>query len=216
MIQYNRLIVKGDLMGTIFYVIGKSATGKDSILSALLADSELNLSEIIQYTTRPMRPGETEGVQYHFIDEARTAEFDAEGKIIELRAYNTVYGVWKYMMIDDGQVAEDRAYITAGTVESYRKTADYYGEENVIPIYIYVETGERLQRALNRERMHPGPKYAEMCRRFLADENDFSDENLEKAGLKKDGEIRNLFENDIMDECVGRIKSFILSKKNGK
>ena len=53
-------------MGKIFYIMGKSSSGKDTIYSRLLQDSELGLSRIVLYTTRPMREGETEGKEYHF------------------------------------------------------------------------------------------------------------------------------------------------------
>ena len=52
-----------------------------------------------------------------------------------------------------------------------------------MPLYIQVEDGERLSRALLRERQQAEPKYAEMCRRFLADTEDFSEENLRRAGI---------------------------------
>ena len=50
---------------------------------------------------------------------------------------------------------------------------EYYGNEVMWPIYIEVEDGERLERALAREKTQEVPKYEEMCRRFLADQNDF-------------------------------------------
>ena len=53
------------------------------------------------------------------------------------------------------------------------------------PIYIEVDDGERLQRALDRERSQDTPQYAEMCRRFLADSADFSEENVARAGIRK-------------------------------
>lgn len=55
-----------------------------------------------------------------------------------------------------------------GTLESYYGMREYFGEEQLIPIYIEVEDGLRLERALCRERQQKEPKYAEMCRRFLA------------------------------------------------
>ena len=79
----------------------------------------------------------------------------------------------------------------------------YYGESSVVPIYIEVENGERLSRALKREKKQETPKYAEMCRRFLADEDDFSEENVLKAGIWK------RFENIDLDECVQEIKQYI-------
>ena len=198
-------------MGRIFYIIGKSATGKDSILEAILKDEELKLHEIIQYTTRPIRAGEQEGREYHFITMEQAEAFEAAGKVIESRCYQTVHGPWKYMMVDDGTAAADVNYAAVGTIESYVKVRDYFGSDRVVPIYIHVETGERLQRALNRERKHAGPKYAEMCRRFLADEAEFCDDNMKAAGLmNEDGTLTNGFENVNFDECVQAVKEFIL------
>lgn len=199
-------------MGKIFYIIGKSATGKDTILAELLGDRELKLQEIIQYTTRPMRAGEEEGREYHFISDEKAEAFSAQGKVIEMRAYNTVHGVWKYMLVDDGSIDLDHHYVAVGTVESYKQASRFFGEGVVIPIYIQVETGERLQRALNRERKQAVPKYSELCRRFLADEADFSMDNLADAGLVKDGEIVNCFENVEIGQCIARVKAFIGSR----
>ena len=80
-------------MSKIFYLMGKSASGKDTIYKEL---KELlpELKTIVIYTTRPIREGEQDGVEYHFVDEARLQEFQEADKVIELRAYNTVHGVW--------------------------------------------------------------------------------------------------------------------------
>ena len=73
----------------------------------------------------------------------------------------------------------------------------------MIPIYVEVEDGQRLFRALERERMQEEPKYAEMCRRFLADQEDFSQENLKKAGIEK------RFINDDIDTCLNEIQEYL-------
>ena len=57
-------------MPEIVFIMGKSASGKDKIYKALMEDESLNLSTVTLYTTRPMRVGETEGVEYHFVDDA--------------------------------------------------------------------------------------------------------------------------------------------------
>ena len=199
-------------MSRIFYLIGKSSTGKDSVLSSLLKDPALSLTEIVQYTTRPIRDGEMEGREYHFITPAQSEELERAGKVVEERVYQSVHGPWKYMFVDDGQMADEaRDYIAVGTIESFVKVREYYGAECVIPLYIYVETGERLQRALNRERTHDNPKYAEMCRRFIADEQDFSDEKLKEAGLMRaDGSLVNGFENADYEAALKKIREFII------
>jgi len=197
-------------MKKIYYLIGKSSTGKDSLLEALLKDEELGLEKIVQYTTRPIRGGEVEGREYHFISDDEARRMEAEGRIVEERAYNTVHGIWKYMFVDDEKIRTMGPFIAVGTIESYRKIRDYYGEDNVFPVYIYVETGERLTRALEREKNHENPKYAEMCRRFLADEEDFRDEKLQEAGLMmSDGTYLCGVENDDFDRCLETIRALI-------
>lgn len=197
-------------MGKIFYIIGKSSSGKDTIMAEVLKNPDLKLKELVQYTTRPIRANETDGAEYHFIDDAKEREFSKAGKIIEERVYQTMHGPWRYMLVDDGQADLEKGnYVTSGTVESYSKTRDYYGEEKVVPIYIYVETGERLQRALDRERNNDVPKYAELCRRFLADEADFSDEKLEEAGILKNGRYLNGVENIDLAESIGEVSEII-------
>src|SRR5699024_4345667 len=111
---------------------------------------------------------------------------------------------WIYFTADDGQIElEKKNYLGIGTLESYIHMKEYFGEENLCPLYIEVEDGERLKRAIRREELQPEPKYAEMCRRFLADEEDFSEENLKKAGIVK------RFRNIDLESCVNELKNCI-------
>lgn len=192
-------------MGIIYCMMGKSSSGKDTIYKLLLEDKELSLKTIVPYTTRPMRAGETDGIEYYFCDEKRLRELENAGQVIELRAYDTVHGVWKYFTVDDHQIQDkEQDYLLIGTLESYLKLRDYFGKERVVPIYIEVEDGLRLQRALDRERSQDTPKYEEMCRRFLADAADFSEEKIENAG------ITSRFVNRDLKETVQNIKNFML------
>ena len=88
-------------MGKIFCLMGKSSTGKDTIYKRLLEDQELGLQRIVPYTTRPIREGEQEGVEYHFVSEETLQCLEQEGRVVELRAYDTVCGVWKYFTVCD-------------------------------------------------------------------------------------------------------------------
>lgn len=194
-------------MGRIFYIMGKSSSGKDTIYSRLLRDKEFGLKNVLLYTTRPVRQGEADGREYHFVDEERFRQFMDEGKVIEYRTYETVHGPWTYFTADDGQVdLKVRSYLAIGTLESYENMKRYFGEENVCPIYVEVEDGERLKRALAREELQEKPRYAEMCRRFLADTEDFSEENLERAG------IRRRFQNVELESCMEEIREYIRSR----
>jgi len=73
---------------------------------------------------------------------------------------------------------------------------------------IELDDGERLSRALARERAQQHPRYEEMCRRYLADAEDFSEENLEAAGIKMG------YQNDKLEECVQELKNSIIIDKN--
>jgi guanylate kinase len=184
-------------MGKIFYLMGKSSSGKDTMFKKLIEDKTLGLKTIVGYTTRPMREGECDGVEYFFVDEEKMLSLEAEGKVIERRSYNTVHGIWSYFTVDDGQVNldSDDKYLLIGTLESYEKVRNYYGKEYLVPLYISVDDGLRLQRALDRERQQDKPKYAEMCRRFLADEADFAKENIDRC------EITVSYENVDLESC---------------
>lgn len=190
-------------MGKIYYIMGKSASGKDSIFKELKKRMP-QLREIVLYTTRPIRENETEGAEYHFVNEEFLREMQEKKRVIELRSYDTKCGIWKYFTADDGQIdLEEFHYLAIGTLESYAAMTAYFGVENVVPIYVEVEDGLRLLRAVERERLQTNPKYAELCRRFLADSEDFSEKNLITAGIKR------RFQNVDFDECIGEICQYI-------
>lgn len=195
-------------MGHIYYITGPSSTGKDTIFKRILGMENLNLKHIVMYTTRPIREGETEGVEYHFVDDAELARLEDLGKVIEKRTYNTVHGFWNYFTVEDKDISLDKEdYLMIGTLESYNKTKEYFGEECVLPILITVDEVERMQRALDREKKQDVPKIKELCRRYLADAKDFSQKKIEQAGIKKD------FINDDLEQCISEIASYIKSSK---
>ncbi len=195
-------------MGKIFCLMGKSATGKDTIYQEIMLRGELNIKRIIPYTTRPLREGETEGKEYFFCTEETVKKLADVGKIIELRAYDTVYGIWKYFTVDDGQIdLTENNYLLIGTLDTYRKLCEYFGRDKVSAVYIEVEDGERLLRAVARERQQNMPKYEEMCRRFLTDSADFSEEKLAAAGISR--RFNNLELNTTIEEVASYIKEAI-------
>lgn len=166
-------------MGRLFYLMGKSASGKDSLCGELKKRFAGRLRTVLLYTTRPIRDGEAEGETYHFITNEQFEAFKAAGKVIESRTYQTVHGPWTYATLDDGQIdLSSDSYLVVGTLESYAQMQQYLGRDALVPLYVEVDDGLRLERALKRERQQAHPKYAELCRRFLADEADFSEEKL--------------------------------------
>lgn len=188
--------------------MGKSSSGKDTIFKRLLAERELGLKTIVPYTTRPIRSGEKDGVEYFFTDEDGFRRMQEQGKIIEDRAYETYHGVWRYFTADDGQIEENGPdYLMIGTLEAYHRMKAYFGEERLLPVMIELDDGIRLQRALNREMVQEHPKYEELCRRFLADSEDFSREKIKAAGISR------TFENQDLERCLEEIRAYIEAEK---
>lgn len=191
-------------MGKIIYLMGKSSSGKDTIFKELLKRGTVALKTIVPYTTRPIREGEKNGVEYFFTDEQGYQKLLTDGKIIEQRSYDTFYGVWRYFTVNDGQIdLEKNDYIMIGTLESYLKTREYFGQEKLLPVLIELDDGVRLQRALNREKTQKNPKYEEMCRRFLADSADFADDKIREAGITR------RFWNHDLECCLAEIEEYI-------
>lgn len=191
-------------MGKIFYLMGKSSSGKDTIFKKLTEDNTLGLKTIVPYTTRPIRAGERDGVEYRFVNEEELLRIKESGRLIELREYHTYHGIWKYFTVDDGQIDLNRQdYLIIGTLEAYNKTKEYFGADKLEPVLIELDDGVRLQRALDREKAQDNPKYEELCRRFLSDSEDFSKEKIKEAGILK------AFYNDDLDKCMEEIKSYI-------
>lgn len=209
-LQQNICLDQGKVGNYIFCLMGKSASGKDTIYRKIREiinqPGSPDLKEVVPYTTRPIREGEENGKTYWFETDSEFEAAKAAGRIIEYRDYNTVYGVWHYYTKDDGQIdLSEYNYLLIGTLEAYRSLQNYYGAGHLVPLYIELEDGERLQRALNREREQEHPRYAEMCRRFLADEEDFSEEKIRQAGIT----VR--YQNRDLESCVEQVWSTILN-----
>ena len=187
--------------------MGKSSSGKDTIFNIL--KEKLDVNTYVMYTTRPIRKDEIDGETYYYISNEEMQEYiDGERKnqLIEYRTYQTVHGPWTYATISDKQFDTKKDLIMLGTLESYMKMKEHFSKE-LIPIYIEVEDGLRLERALKREREQKHPKYAELCRRFLADSEDFSEENIEKSGINK------RFENIDLNNCINEILYYLKNEK---
>ena len=122
--------------------MGKSSSGKDTVFKELMKEGTMDLRTIVPYTTRPIRAGEENGVEYFFTDETGFQTLRQQGKVIEDRAYNTVYGIWRYFTVDDGQIdLTTKNYLIIGTLEAYEKMIAYFGTEAILPVYIELDEG---------------------------------------------------------------------------
>ena len=197
-------------MTNLFYIMGKSATGKDTIYNKLL--EKIDLKTYIPYTTRPIRSGEKNGRDYYFITAQDIKKFKQEGKVIESRTYQTAHGPWIYATINDEQLKQEGDILTVGTLESYIQIREYFKEKEnktVLPIYITIDEKERIKRALAREEKQENPKYKEMERRLKADNIDFSEDNLRIAEITK----KETFYNYNLEKCTNEILKYMKEEK---
>lgn len=194
-------------MGYLYIFMGKSASGKDTLYRKLM-ERHPELSPVITYTTRPIRAGETEGKEYHFVSEKQLQQMRVMGKVVECRCYQTVKGLWYYFTADDGQIdfeKGDSCMIT--TLEGYEQIRNFYGKERVVPLYIEVDDIVRMERSLQREKEQKQPCVAEVCRRFLADEEDFAEEKLKRLG------IREKIENFSLNQALYQIEETLKNRE---
>lgn len=158
----------------IFCLVGKSGSGKDTLRARILERCP-ELVPVIPHTTRPRRAGEIEGQNYCFVTEEQLRQYEARGQVIEKREYHTVQGLWTYFT-PRFPLDQDRLLIT--TPDGARALMDAYGPQAVHIVYLHVDDRTRLLRCIKREERQKRPDYAELCRRFLADQSDFSDDRL--------------------------------------
>ena len=181
-------------MDKIYVILGKSASGKDTIYQKIV--SMCDLVPIVYYTTRPIRNGEIDGKDYFYVTETEILDAEKQGKLIEKRTYDTIKGLWTYATINDGQFATSKDGVIVLPPKAYYSFIEYFGAEKVVPIYINVPDGIRLRRSIERDEKQDVPNYEETCRRFLSDAQDFKNLSVDKKFL-----------NDSIDRCVAEIIS---------
>lgn len=200
-------------MSNLIYIMGKSATGKDTIYQRLKEEIDINV--YIPYTTRPKREGEKEGREYFFKEREQFEEIQKQGKIMERRDYNVINNkgekdIWTYATVADTQWDTQGDFLSIGTLESYTKIVEYLSKHpekkiNMLPVYITINEQEREKRARKREALQKKPNYEEMERRLKADNIDFLEEKLKKAGILD----KQTFENYDLDKCIQSIVRYI-------
>ena len=156
---------------TIIAIMGKSASGKDSLLKALLQEPQFKKAKpIISCTTRPIRENEINGIDYHFLTNEQFTNLVLSNRMLEA----TVFNDWCYGTSIDSLSTSgiNIGVFNPEGCEALRQN------ENITLCLIYVEAADktRLLRSLNREK---NPDCHEIVRRFNADEMDFCEEEIE-------------------------------------
>ncbi len=160
-------------------IIGKSASGKDTYLRSLCKKGVI---PIIPYTTRPMRDGEIEGKEYHFVTPEDFDILNETGKFAEVRSYNTLVkgkrDTWRYATPNISKnLLEKENYALVIDLSGAEKLKKIYGDLVEI-IYLDVPEDIREERAKNRG----GFDQTEWDRRAADDKKRYNKKALEKVG----------------------------------
>lgn len=155
----------------LFLIIGKTFSGKDTLLNSILSNEEFceenNLERLVRYTTREKRENEIEGKEYHFITDDEYESRFMNNKNATITTFNMVTGVVHYVT-DFSSLDPNKNYITAGDPESIEDYKSKIGSENLCVIYLIPPNWTILQRLNTR-----GTATNEMCkensRRFFDD-----------------------------------------------
>lgn len=172
----------------VFVLLGKTGSGKSTILDMIEEVQGVDLPKLASYTSRPRRSNEEKSNEYIFVDNAKFDELVANGTIMEHRKYDVAGGdVWQY-----GTGYPDTDYsITTMTPDVVPTVMNIPGIK-VYPIYIEVSSKLRYKRMELRESEMKNPNYEEMYRRYESDEKRYTQQVMKDAGIND----TNTFNND--------------------
>nr|DAN35594.1 MAG TPA: GMPK protein [Caudoviricetes sp.] len=148
---------------------GKSAVGKDTILNEVIGDEDKSefFHKIVSVTTRPKRKTEVDGVDYYFVDDSDIPNL----RLLELEHFNG----WAYGTMQ-AELEEDRINLGIFTPRGIAQLAAT-GLVELTVVIVESDADIRLSRSLLRSF---GEQVLEMCRRNIADAEDFSPKVLNK------------------------------------
>lgn len=172
-------------------LIGASGSGKDTVKKILV--EKYGYKDVVKYTTRPIRKGEKDGVDYHFVDWIEFSTRNNEGFFGEVEKYNN----WYY-----GSAVEDydRDAVIILPPGAARSIVRGFPDKLIRTFYLSVPRRERLIRCLTR-----GDDIDEAIRRNLSDVGQF--DGVEKEvdfvinGLQTPEEIASIIVPDRL--CKG-------------
>ncbi len=131
----------------ILVISGFSGAGKDTIAKLINQNSGFNF--FVSHSTRPMRPGESQGDPYYFISDNEMCTMAFNKELIEGRCYKSIHGNWFYAAHKD-EIKQDKPYVVVLDVLGYREFKKHFGDR-VVGIFITVDDTTRLERAKSRE-----------------------------------------------------------------
>ena len=93
--------------GTLYIISAPSGAGKTSLVKALL-EKLADVTVSVSHTTRPARPGEQDGVDYHFVEKAEFERLAASGEFLEYaQVFDNYYGTRRATVLEKLESGED-------------------------------------------------------------------------------------------------------------
>ena len=158
-------------MRKIFAIMGKASTGKDTLTKMLSEMLELPIA--LSFTTRPMRVGEKQGVEYNFISDSDFWDLHGCDLLAEYTSYEVASGeTWHYGLTKE-ELEKAEYVLVIVNPDGFKQLTEIYGDK-VCSILIDAPADVRIKRYLDRDAVTE-EKAEECCRRFLADNKDFKD-----------------------------------------
>lgn len=143
-------------------IVGATCSGKNWFANKLCTKD--GWERVVTCTTRPIRPGEVNGEDYIFMDVQNFNYLAAQGKLINVRQYDTVEGLWKYgIRPADIDMSKKKRLIIIDPLGATRMFKPWQVALMVVPRDV------RKQRAIDR-----GDSETEFARRDHADQHDIA------------------------------------------
>ena len=184
----------------IIVISGFSASGKTDISNWIQTNT--NYENIISTTTRPIRLNEIPCKDYFFVLKSDFKLMIEQNKMIEYRTYNTLVNnipdTWYYGIEKANVDLAKNSYVAVLDIVGLKGFKEYFGEENIISIFIDVDEETRKQRCINRKDFD----LSEWNRRYADDKEKFTEEVIKN-------ECKYVIENYDFDECIEKIKEVI-------
>lgn len=192
-------------MSKIYCILGKSATGKDTLLNLMV---DKGFKRVVSHTSRKKRSNEILDKDYHFVSKEQMLQMIGNHEFVETRSYSTVTNdifSWKEVLFrilgvskekksnedmwyygvhkNEIDLDSDNNYICIVDGNGFKALREHFGSNNVIGIYLWVNNRERLLRALNRCELDD-KGVDEIVRRYIDDDIKFTKDITNHCILK--------------------------------
>lgn len=148
-------------MKKVFLILGKSGSGKDTLVRNIVERGEIGVQRLVRDTSRPQRTSEKDGVDYNF--KTASEMRNSMSSYIEWDCFND----WFYATNKDA--IPEGVSIMTGSISTYESLVKTTQDFELYTIYLNIDKETQRERLLLR-----GDSQEEVARRIKADDKDFT------------------------------------------